>query len=329
MGRLLSKLPTDVHLGKFLLIATVFRCLDPALTIAATLNSKSPFIAPLGLEQEADRARNSFRVDNSDFLTIHNAFASWRRACANPGFARKFCRINFMSHQNLQQIEDLRQQFLGYLIDSSFIRVDPSLMRELSRARYTRNRNRFVTAPAELNVNSQNHLLVHAALTAGLYPKVLSIDSKSGQLRTITNNQTASFHPSSVNFGRNATDFGSNHLMYFTLMHSKKLYAWETGPVDDLSLLLLCSECDFKLIADTASIDRKIRFCVAPKTIAALKILREQLSNVLAQQYQGKALTQEQEAWKELGLLALSKTKIKQDGDNSNDVVPHTNMISL
>ena len=85
-------------------------------------------------------------------------------------------------------------------------------------ARYTRNRNRFVTAPTELNVNSQNHLLVHAALTAGLYPKILSIDSKSGQLRTITNNQTASFHPSSVNFGRNPIDFGSNHLMYFTLM---------------------------------------------------------------------------------------------------------------
>jgi len=83
--------------------------------------------------------------------------------------------------------------------------------------------------------------------------------------------------------------------------------------VDDLSLLLLCSESDFKLIADTASIDRKIRFCVAPKTNVALKILREQLSNVLAQQYQGKTLTQAQEAWKELGLLALSKAKIKQD----------------
>ena len=62
MGRLLSKLPTDVHLGKFLLIATLFRCLDPALTIAAALNSKSPFVTPLGLEQEADRAKNSFRV---------------------------------------------------------------------------------------------------------------------------------------------------------------------------------------------------------------------------------------------------------------------------
>ena len=76
------------------------------------------------------------------------------------------------------------------------------------------------------------------------------------------------------------------------------------------------------MIADTASIDRKIRFCVPPKTNIALKILREQLSNVLAHQYQGKILTQAQEVWKELGLLALSKAKIKQD--SFNDVVTHT-----
>lgn len=62
MGRLLSKLPTDVHLGKFLLIAVVFCCLDPALTIAAALSSKSPFVTPLGMEAEADRAKNSFCI---------------------------------------------------------------------------------------------------------------------------------------------------------------------------------------------------------------------------------------------------------------------------
>lgn len=62
MGRLLSKLPTDVHLGKFLLTAALFGCLDPALTIAAALNSKSPFLTPFGFEQEADRAKNSFKV---------------------------------------------------------------------------------------------------------------------------------------------------------------------------------------------------------------------------------------------------------------------------
>lgn len=98
MGRLLSKLPTDVHLGKFLLIASLFRCLDPALTIAATLNSKSPFVSPFGYTEEADRAKLSFRVENSDFLTIHNAFSRWRNAC-NNGVARKFCRQSYLSHQ--------------------------------------------------------------------------------------------------------------------------------------------------------------------------------------------------------------------------------------
>ncbi|CAA7266563.1 unnamed protein product [Cyclocybe aegerita] len=310
MGKLLSKLPTDVHLGKFLLISALFRCLDPALTIAATLNSKSPFVVPLGFEQEADRAKNTFRVENSDFLTINNAFASWRRACANPGFGRKFCRTNFLSYQNLQQIEDLRQQFLGYLIDSSFIQVDKSLVRELNSARYSRGRTKFVNVPDELDVNSKNPAIVHAALAAGLYPKVLSIDGKYGELRTITNNQQAFFHPSSVNFGKNAANFDVHHLAYFTLMHSKKLYAWETGPIDDLSLLLLCGECDFKLVADMTSIDRKIKYSLPPKTGVALKILRDQLSSLLAHQYQGKALTSNQRLWKEIGLLALGRTKI-------------------
>ncbi len=61
MGRLLSKLPTDVHLGKFLLFASIFKCLDPALTIAAALTSKSPFITPFGHEAVATLAKASFR----------------------------------------------------------------------------------------------------------------------------------------------------------------------------------------------------------------------------------------------------------------------------
>lgn len=61
MGILLSRLPTDVHLGKFLLFAVIFKCLDPALTIAAALNAKSPFLTPFGHEDEARRAKVSFR----------------------------------------------------------------------------------------------------------------------------------------------------------------------------------------------------------------------------------------------------------------------------
>lgn len=116
MGRLLSKMPTDVHLGKFLLVAALFRCLDPALTIAASLSAKSPFLTPFGKEDEAHRQKMSFKTggtqqtgcpfganditENSDFLTLHNAFASWRTASANgQAVARKLCRTAYLSYQ--------------------------------------------------------------------------------------------------------------------------------------------------------------------------------------------------------------------------------------
>ncbi|KAI0361784.1 P-loop containing nucleoside triphosphate hydrolase protein [Trametes cingulata] len=308
MGRLLSQLPTDVHLGKFILVATLFRCLDPALTIAATLNSKSPFLTPLGLEQEAEKAKMSFRIENSDFLTLHNAFSSWRRACGN-GIARKFCKSNYLSHQNLQQIEELRQQFLGYLIDSSFIHVDRAFVRELSRARYGRSKTRFVTVPSDLDVNSNNAAIVNAALAAGLYPKILAVDPLKGEMRTITNNQPAAFHPSSVNFKKRLGEFGVNHLCYFTLMHSKKLYAWETGPVEDMALLLLCGDAEFKLMADSVSVDRKVRFRIQPKASIALKLLRNNLGSILATQFRIRPLTESQLRWDEIAMMILGKVK--------------------
>jgi ATP-dependent RNA helicase DHX29 len=42
LGHHLSKLPMDVHLGKMLILATMFCCLDPALIVMASLLSISP-----------------------------------------------------------------------------------------------------------------------------------------------------------------------------------------------------------------------------------------------------------------------------------------------
>ncbi|KAH0838412.1 P-loop containing nucleoside triphosphate hydrolase protein [Lanmaoa asiatica] len=319
MGRLLSKLPTEVHLGKFLLIAVVFRCLDPALTIAAALSSKSPFVTPLGMETEADRAKNSFRInaDNSDFLTIHAAFAAWRGS-ANQGFAHKFCRKNFLSHENLLQIEELRQQFLGYLVDSSFVYVDTEFVKELSRARFGRNRYRFVPVPPELDSNGNNLAIVNAALLSALYPKLLCVDATNGlQMRTLLNNQSAFFHPSSVNFRRKPKDLAANYLVYFTLMYSKKLYAWETAPIDDLAILLLCGECDFKLMSDTAIVDRKVKYRLTPRANVAMKILRTQLSSILAQQFRGKPLTESQIQWHKLAMAALGSAQQEAEIEQS------------
>jgi ATP-dependent RNA helicase DHX29 len=321
LGRLLSVLPTDVHIGKFLLIATVFRCLDPALTIAATLNSKSPFLTPFGHEEEADRAKIAFRTDDSDFMTMHNAFSSWRRASSDAGSARKFCRLNFLSQQNLQQIEELRQQFLAYLIDAGLIQADGGLVKQLSRPRFGRNRTRFVMLPPELDLYSENVSIINAALSAGLYPKILYVDTAKGLLQTVTNNQAVSFHPSSVNFRRKPQDFGVDHLAFFTIMRSKKLYVWETGPVDDLALLLLCGDCNFKLVSDAAFVDRKIKFRIPAKTGLALKHLRNQLVAVLDERLRNKPITESQERWMDIVFVVLGKLRPEQDSTTQNVVL--------
>lgn len=45
LGYHLASLPVDVRIGKLMLFGTIFRCLDPALTIAASLAFKSPFVS--------------------------------------------------------------------------------------------------------------------------------------------------------------------------------------------------------------------------------------------------------------------------------------------
>lgn len=75
--------------------------------------------------------------------------------------------------------------------------------------------------PEEYDCNSSDNMaLLNAALCAGLYPKLLVVDASNGtqQMRTLSNSQTVSFHPSSVNFGRRPMELGSNYLAYFTIM---------------------------------------------------------------------------------------------------------------
>ncbi|GAA5857787.1 hypothetical protein JCM9279_000747 [Rhodotorula babjevae] len=278
LGRHLAKLPMDVHLGLFLIMSTIFGCLDAALTITAALNSKSPWITPFGRENEADTVKRGFKVENSDFLTLYNAYCCWREACSN-NYEREFCRKSFLSLQNLQQIEELRQQFFSFLVDAGFVNISNSERRELVSTRYGKSRTKFVRVPADLDVASRDPRTVMACLAASMYPKLLLIDPQNGSLRTLANSAPAAVHPSSVNFapGRRV-DFGQGvrFAAFFQAMHTKRLYVWESGAVDERAVYLLCGNADFQLPAHSISIDRKIRTRLEdPKSAVAIKLLRE------------------------------------------------------
>lgn len=73
-------------------------------------------------------------------------------------------------------------------------KYDPFVLLKLTerRARYSRgSRTRFVTVPAEVNINAASEQVVGAALAWGLYPKILALDP-SGSIRTISNQQPVS-----------------------------------------------------------------------------------------------------------------------------------------
>ncbi|KAF8752874.1 P-loop containing nucleoside triphosphate hydrolase protein [Rhizoctonia solani] len=324
LGRLLSKLPMDVHLGKFLLQSVLLGCLDSALTICATLNAKSPFLKPFGFEAQADAAKLSFAKENSDFFALVNAFNSWKRALSNgQHVARKFCRESYLSYQNLQQIEDLRQQFMGYLIDSSFVSVDAEFSQEFKRLRFQRQRTKIMQLPESISSPDVNVGLIEAALTAGMFPKIISIDSSTGHMQTIGNNRPVAFHPSSVNFKRlyensNLRTSAISHLckslrLLGTLAdaltnvsyrQAKKLYASETGPASDLSLILLCGDCEFKPSSELVVVDRKLKYRVPGKTLLALKALKGRLASNMAVRLRPKQTetASETDLWSTLAL---------------------------
>jgi HrpA-like RNA helicase len=75
LGHHLAMLPVDARVGKMLIHASVLGCLDPVLTIAAMLSTRSPFVAPLDKRDLADAAKKAFAVESgSDLMAGLRAF---------------------------------------------------------------------------------------------------------------------------------------------------------------------------------------------------------------------------------------------------------------
>ncbi|KAL2533499.1 RNA helicase family protein [Abeliophyllum distichum] len=89
LGRHLCTLPLDPNIGKMLLMGSIFQCLNPALTIAAALAHRDPFVLPINRKEEADAAKRSFAGDScSDHIALLKAFEGWKDA-KHIGFVDK------------------------------------------------------------------------------------------------------------------------------------------------------------------------------------------------------------------------------------------------
>ncbi|KAL5118493.1 hypothetical protein ACEQ8H_003669 [Pleosporales sp. CAS-2024a] len=315
LGRQIAKLPLDAHLGKLVLLATTFACVDVAITIAAILSSKSPFLTPFGAKRRADIARLAFKKGDSDLLTTYNAYKAWRSVCTTPGRSEiEFCHKNFLSAQNLDNIEDLKAQLLSSLVESGFVQVSPDERRAVPRYRGTGRYRTFVQVPARYDVYTDNDTLVASVIATAFYPKILTREGKGW--RNLSNNQSVSLAPTSVN--KAPTETAQFLSYYHILQSSNKLYnAHSTSMAHPLPMVLMvAADMDFKMHAGVISFPGSVlRFAVKDwRAMVALKVLRRRIKEILGLAWKNPArqMSEREKEWLRL-FFAVFEAKSDRD----------------
>uniref|UniRef100_A0A8K9WKQ5 RNA helicase n=1 Tax=Oncorhynchus mykiss TaxID=8022 RepID=A0A8K9WKQ5_ONCMY len=276
LGFHLARLPVEPHIGKLILFGALLGCLDPVLTIAASLSFKDPFFIPMGKEKMADfRRRTLSRESKSDHLTIIYAFTGWEEAKRRGyKFEREFCWDNFLSANTLQMLHNMKGQFAEHLLGAGF----------------TSSKN---PKDPESNTNSDNEKLIKAVIVAGLYPKVAMIKpsgSKKRPVRVYTKTDgKVCIHPKSVN--AEETQFNYTWLIYHLKMRTSSIFLYDCTEVSPFSLLFFGGDVTIQMDQDqeTIAVDDWIVFQSPARIAHLVKNLKKELDSLLEEKIRSPA----------------------------------------
>ncbi|KAM8739930.1 putative ATP-dependent RNA helicase DHX57 isoform 1-T2 [Acanthopagrus schlegelii] len=302
LGYHLACLPVDVRIGKLMLFGAIFRCLDPALTIAASLAFKSPFVSPWDKRDEANEKKQAFALASSDHLALLQAYKGWCCATKNGHQAGYlYCRENFLSWRGLQEIASLKRQFAELLSDIGFIK-EGLRARIIERTSSKGTDGVLEATGREANLNAENIRLMSAMLCAALYPNVVQVRApqgnykmtskgamkmqpKASELRFMTKDDgCVHVHPSSVNY--TVRHYDSPYLVYHEKVKTSRVFIRDCSMVSVYPLVLFgggqvnmeLHKGEFVISLD----DGWIRFAAASHQVAELvKELRWELDQLL------------------------------------------------
>ncbi|XP_048862850.1 putative ATP-dependent RNA helicase DHX57 [Brienomyrus brachyistius] len=302
LGYHLACLPVDVRIGKLMLFGAIFRCLDPALTIAASLAFKSPFVSPWDKREEAKQMKQSFAVANSDHLALLQAYKGWCAAAKKGNQAGfHFCRENFLSARVLQEIASLKRQFAELLSDIGFVKEELKA-RDIERLTSRGTDGILEGTGFEANLNSDNIKLISAILCAALYPNVVQVRAPQGkykltskgamkmqpkaeELRFVTKTDgCVHIHPSSINYA--VRHYDSPYLVYHEKVKTSRVFIRDCSMVSVYALVLFGGgQVSIELLRGEFVVsldDGWIRFAAASHQVAELvKELRWELDQLL------------------------------------------------
>ncbi|KAG5890166.1 hypothetical protein JTB14_005186 [Gonioctena quinquepunctata] len=295
LGHHLAALPVDVRIGKLILYGAIFGCVDAALTMAACLSSKSPFVSPFGKREEANRKKQSFALGFSDHITTLVAYRKFMEVYKKSRVgARNFATENFLSFKTLTMIGDVKHQFLELLVDIGFISVN------LKGKRRSYD-NVYEITGTEFNKNGDNLRVLTSVLCAALYPNIVKIltpsksyimsaagavpkENEAKDMKFATAQETVFMHPSSVNYS--VRNYPSPYMVYQEKVQTSRVFFRDCTMVPIIPLVLFSGfDLDITVQGGNTYIvleDGWILFQVAEHRIAELlKLIRQELFDLL------------------------------------------------
>ena len=157
LGYHLASLPVDVRIGKLLIFGALLRCVNPMLSIAAVLSTRSPF---LNLQNRDPDERHSIELQRKEISrkcgkSDHMVFAKTFTLFAAAKDKRAFCTQLGLSIDGMNNVRQLRKEYARDLTSIGFLPGGSS--------------------NPTLNVNADSIRMVSAALCAGMYSNVLHV----------------------------------------------------------------------------------------------------------------------------------------------------------
>nr|CAD7456069.1 unnamed protein product [Timema tahoe] len=141
VGRMLSRLPVDISLGKMLIMGSLFHQVDPVLSLAAALSVQSPYTNRAFRDPDCETSRKQLESDHGDPITLLNALKEWLEVKnSSEGRGRgshQWCRRRGLEEQRFYEMIKLRRQFKDLLQDAGLLKdtsIPPEQLSSAERA---------------------------------------------------------------------------------------------------------------------------------------------------------------------------------------------------
>ncbi len=114
LGRRLSHLPVDPRLGRMVLEADSYGCLNEVLIIVSALAIQDPRERPADKQQAADQSHADYKDKDSDFVSLLNLWNHFeaKRQELGSNQLKRYCQKRYLSYVRMREWRDLHRQLL-------------------------------------------------------------------------------------------------------------------------------------------------------------------------------------------------------------------------